>query len=35
MVTDLVGRVVPNVILVALVVLFVAAWIWTGFPRAP
>lgn len=31
-VTDLIGRVVPNVIPIALVVLFAAAWIWTGFP---
>ena len=31
-VTDLIGRVVPNVIPAALVVLFAAAWIWAGFP---
>lgn len=33
-VTDCVGRVVPNVIPIALVVLFAAAWIWADFPPA-
>ena len=31
-VTDCAARVVPNAIPIALVVLFAAAWAWTGFP---
>ena len=31
-VTDCAARVVPNVIPIALGVLFAAAWAWTGFP---
>ena len=33
-ITDCIGRVVPNVIPIALAVLFAAAWVWTDFPPA-